>query len=358
MILIYVKKYGGSINKNQNDLMKISYDIVDDYLNFNKEEHTKYLIVISAFKGKTRSLQTKFEKSLIKKDDENEAAFLATGELQTAPLLAMMINNHGLKAKALNAYQIELLTSDDYLDSEIISINKDKIERYLEDFDILVIAGYQGITKTGELTTLGLNGSDLTALYLASLYQVPCEIYKDSALKVIDEPSSHIIPKLNYDQTAFLIRNGLNFLQTKLIEYAKKTNTSIILRAFEHNEKTIISDDTLISSYPLNIMETISYQAKIYSPYINKLSFKKLVKKIFAIDDYYEEGNCLKFSINKGLLPLVEKKSLLIINSFKNTTIIVNNYQEYQVIYPDLHILRIPKTDFLPINHLLELKEC
>lgn len=356
--MIYVKKYGGSLIKNENDLSKISYRIASEYNVHNKKEKTKFIIVISAFKNKTSQLKKTFHNLNLKTDDSNEAAYLVTGELETAPLLAMLINNYGVRTKALNAFQIELLTDDNYLDANILSINKEKIDSYLEDYDIIIIAGYQGINSNGDFTTLGFNGSDLTALYLASIYHVNCEIYKDSALKISNSTNSPVIDNISYDQILFLIRNGLDFLQEKLITFAKENNQTIILKDYLTNESTMITSTETTSNYPINISETKHYQVKIYSPYLDSETFINLIKKIFSINNYYYNKEFLSFTQNDDEILLLENKSMLVLNSFKNTTFVIDNITEYQIIYSNLKILTIPKKDQLNLNDLLELRMC
>lgn len=356
--MIYVKKYGGSLIKNENDLTKISYNIIKNYTFDNKNNQTKYIIVLSAFKNKTSQLKKTFKELSFKNDESSEAAYLVTGELETAPLLALMLNNYGIKSKALNAYQIELLTDDNYLDANIISISKERIDSYLKDYDVLVITGYQGINKANDFTTLGFNGSDLTALHLASLYQVPCEIYKDTALKITNLTNSPIIPNISYDQLLFLIQNGLDFLQEKLIVFAKENNQEIILKDFYNDYSTTISLAKTTSTFPINISEKKIYQVKIYSPYLNNDKFKELIKKVFSLDDYYCNNEYLSFNQSKDNLLLVESKSMLILNNFKNTTFVIDYQTEYQIIYSNLKILTVPKKDDLNISNLLELKIC
>lgn len=356
--MIYVKKYGGSLIKNENDLSKISYKIANEYNISNKKEKTKFIIVISAFKNKTSKLKKVFQDLNLRNDISSEAAYLVTGELETAPLLAMLINNYGVKTKALNAYQIELLTNDDYLDASIVSINKEKIDSYLADYDIIIVAGYQGINKNGDFTTLGFNGSDFTALYLASLYHTTCEIYKDTALRVSNLINSPVIENISYDQILFLIRNGLDFLQEKLILFAKENHQNIILKDYNTNKSTTIGDLETISDYPLNISEKKFFQVKIYSPYLDSDTFINLIKKIFAIKNCYYNDEFLSFTQNKNEILLLENKSMLILNSFKNTTFVIDNITEYQIIYSNLEILNIPKKDTLNLSDLLELRRC
>lgn len=355
--MIYVKKYGGSVIKDKNDLMKISYNIVNSYIS-DAPNNPKYLIVVSAFKNETSRLKKLYSECMLKNDEENEAAFLVTGELQTAPLLAMMINNYGLKAKALNAYQISLITDNNYLDADIISLNQTKIDHYLLEYDILVISGYQGITENGEFTTLGFNGSDLTALYLSNLYRVPCHIYKDKSLLISNEDGSSNIPYLSYQQMNFLIEHGTSFLQEKLLKKAEEFGVDIILHSLVNDSQTTISKNPYLSSYPLNILGLTSYQIKIISQYTFSKPFQNLVKKIFQVDDFIYSNDSLMFNLSKNLLPLFEQKSLLLINHFQNTTIIIDNIIEYQIIYPDLQLLMVPKNNDSMLKDLLVMKKC
>lgn len=349
--MICVKKYGGSLLKNENDLSKISYDIVNDFTSCNKNEKTKFIIVVSSFNGVTKKLQKDFN-HLTNKDDSNEASYLVTGELMIVPLLSSLINNYGIKSIALNAFQIELLTDDNYLDAKIISVNKDKIDTYLLDYDILVICGYQGINAMKEFTTLGFNGSDYTALYLASTYNVDCEIYKDYPLKISNSDSSKWIPYLSYHQMEFLINYGLEIFQAKFIELAKQTKTKIILKGY--TDYTIISNKEYISNRPLNIQLVNCYKIKIYSPYINSKPFVDLIKKNFNGIDIIKENDYLSLLFPKKNLTFIEEKSLLILNNFKNTTFIIDDYFEYQLIFPNLQIFKIKKTDQLNFELLEE----
>lgn len=354
--MICVKKYGGSLLKEKSDLSKISYQIIDEFLNLSKIEKTKFIIVISAFNNTTRKLKNEYDTFLNTKDDQNEAAFLITGELQISPLLSTMINNYGLKSVALNAMQIELLTDNNYLDANIVSVNKHKIDEYLSKYDILIISGYQGITDNKEFTTLGFNGSDYTALFLATSFSVPCEIYKDQPLKVFNDPSSLEIPYLSYDQMLFLINNGLNIFQKKVIDYAKNNNTKIILKG--DKKETIISSNEYVSNTPLNIQELNSYQIKIISPYIKNDSFKYLIKKHFEIKNIFNYENYLTFFVPKAMFKMLEEKSHLILNNFKHTTFIIDDYFEYQLIFSNLQKVKIKKNKNIDIKILEDVKLC
>lgn len=354
--MICVKKFGGSLFKSKNDLLKISYNIVENFISDSKVEKTKYIIVVSALNKKTKELKIEFENIVNNLSEQNEAAYLVTGELQIAPMLSALINNFGIKSTALNAMQIELLTDDNYLNANILSVNKDKIDNYFFNNDILIICGYQGITKDFNFTTLGFNGSDYTALYLATKYNVPCEIYKDYSLKIYNDSLSKNIPYLSYEQMVFLIDNGVNIFQKKFIELAKCTNTKILLKGTIN--ETIISTKKYTSKLPLNIQEINQYKVKIYSPYINSNSFIHLIKKHFNISDIFIYDKHICFYYPKKYLSLIEDKSSLILNTFKNTTFIVDDYIEYKIIFPNLHILNIKKDNNIDFKLLEDVSLC
>ena len=171
---VIVQKFGGTSVGSGERIAAVA-EIIK-----NEAEMNTVVVVVSAMAGETDRL---IELSKLFGDNPNKREFdalISTGEKVSASLLAMALNSLGLKAKSYSAAQVSLKTTSNFSKAKILDIDKAKMEEILADGSIPIITGFQGITETGEVTTLGRGGSDTTAVAIAaSLKAHRCDIYTD-----------------------------------------------------------------------------------------------------------------------------------------------------------------------------------
>jgi len=172
---IIVQKYGGT---SIGTIKKIS--LVADKVIQEKNNGNEVVVVVSAMSGETNRLLD-IAKSIDNKISGRELDMLiSTGEQVTISLLAMTLNKKGHKAISLTGSQAGILTDNAHNKARIESINNSIIKNYLNDGNIVVVAGFQGVTEKGEITTLGRGGSDTSAVSISvALDAKECQIYTD-----------------------------------------------------------------------------------------------------------------------------------------------------------------------------------
>ena len=148
-----------------------------------KKEHdsgNKVIVVVSAMAGTTNNLIA-HSQSISKKFDKRELDVLLTsGEQVTSALMAGALNDLGVKAKSWMNWQIPILTEGEHTNARIINMNVEGINNYLSEGGVAVVPGFQGVSKSGDITSIGRGGSDATAVVIAKIFQTDsCELYKD-----------------------------------------------------------------------------------------------------------------------------------------------------------------------------------
>ena len=148
-----------------------------------KKEHSQgneIIVVVSAMAGKTNELISQ-SNSISNKFDKRELdVLLSSGEQVTSALMAGALNELGVKSKSWMNWQIPILTTGDHTNSRIININVENINTYLSEGGVAIIPGFQGISPSGDITTIGRGGSDASAVAIAKIFNTDsCEIYTD-----------------------------------------------------------------------------------------------------------------------------------------------------------------------------------
>jgi aspartate kinase len=223
---IIVQKYGGSsvadAEKIKNVAKKISKKV---------KEKNKLVVVVSAM-GKTTDNLLKLAKDVSKKSVPRELdMLLTTGEQVSASLLAMALNDIGVRSKSLNAFQAKIMTTGDYMQARIKNLKATRIKELLKENEALIITGFQGITEEDEIKTLGRGGSDTSAVALAAALNAKCEIYSDVAGIYTTDPKLHPGAKklkyITYDEMLEMSSLGAKVLHSRSVEIAKKFGITI-----------------------------------------------------------------------------------------------------------------------------------
>lgn len=223
-----VEKYGGT---SVADLDKIKA-IAEHAVQMKKEGHQ--LIIVASAMGKTTNRLIEMANMLGEHVNERELdSLLSTGEQQTVTLLAMAIDAMGVPAISLTGYQCGFITSHHHAHARIRDIDITTLKKYLDDDKIVVVAGFQGATEHGEITTLGRGGSDTTAVALAAKLGWECHIYTDvNGVYTIDPrlyPKAKRLKEITYNEMMQMACLGAGVLETRSVELASKYNVTLFL---------------------------------------------------------------------------------------------------------------------------------
>ena len=194
--------------------------------------------------GKTTDGLIKQEHEITEKPEGREHDVLvSTGEQITISKMCMCLQKLGYKAKSLTGWQVPIITNSLHTNAKIKYIDNTRILKELEDENIVVIAGFQGINEDGDITTLGRGGSDTTAVAIASSIKADrCDIYTDvdgvysSDPRVINNVKK--IDNISYDEMLELASQGAKVLHNRCVEIGKKFNTKICVKSTFEDEST------------------------------------------------------------------------------------------------------------------------
>ena len=240
---IKVLKFGGT-SVGSIEAIKRSADIIHDW-----SKKSKVIAVLSAMSGETDrliNLTKSFSKNPNPIDFDNA---ISSGENVSCALMSICLYNQKIKAKSLLSWQIPIITSSEHMKSRILSINKKFLYDELENFEVLLIPGFQGINNKGELTTLGRGGSDTSAVAVAAAMETECIIYTDvEGVFTADPnivPKAKKINKISYEEMLELASQGAKVLQTRSVELAMRKNTKLSVRSSFKPKKigTMITDE-------------------------------------------------------------------------------------------------------------------
>ncbi len=192
-----------------------------------KEQYSgnKVIAVVSAMAGKTNEL-IKLSEEISEKFNKREMdVLLSSGEQVTSALLSGALTEINVKAKSWLNWQIPILTDGEHTNSRIININVEKINEYLNDEGVAILPGFQGISKNGEITTIGRGGSDATAVAIAKIFNADtCEIYTDVDGVFSTDPNkipvAKKIEKISYDEMLELSSLGAKVMQSSAVQTA------------------------------------------------------------------------------------------------------------------------------------------
>lgn len=223
---IIVQKYGGSSVADAEKIKSVAKKIAKKV-----KEKNKLVVVVSAM-GKTTDNLLKLAKEVSNKSVPRELdMLLTTGEQVSASLLAMALNDIGIKSKSLNAFQAKIMTTGDYMQARIKNLKATRLKELLKDNGALIVTGFQGITEEGEIKTLGRGGSDTSAVALAAALDAKCEIYSDVAGIYTTDPRLHPEAKklkyITYDEMLEMSSLGAKVLHSRSVEIAKKFGITI-----------------------------------------------------------------------------------------------------------------------------------
>jgi aspartate kinase len=228
MSSISVLKFGGTSVKNIGRINHV-VDIIA------KKRTAKQIVVVSAM-GDTTDYLYGLAKQCSSAPDKRELdMLLSTGEQISIALLTIILKDRGIKAKSFTGSQIGIVTDNTHSCARILDISGNVLKDALRDYDVLVVAGFQGLSENGEITTLGRGGSDTSAVALAAATgSNECHIYTDVDGIFTSDPNkiqeSTLIETLSYSETIELARAGAQVLHPRAAELARYYGIKLRIR--------------------------------------------------------------------------------------------------------------------------------
>ena len=365
-----VLKFGGSSLADNIKLNIVANKIIDFY-----NKNNKVIVVVSA-QGKTTDNLIKEAKELSYDPDKREMdVLLSTGEQVSISKLAILLNRLGYKSVSLTGWQAGIFTSNDNGKAKIKYINTERIQNELNNGNIVIVAGFQGIDDKKDITTLGRGGSDTTAVSIAAAIKAAhCYIFSDVDGVYSTDPNkisnAKKIEELSYNEMLDLSNEGAKVLHNRCVEIAQKYNVLIETGStFNNNIGTQINDkieESLVKSIVKNdnlFLITLKYES-YNADMLNKLYFSLLKNEIIPTNIINNSTNSfnVSFTINTSDLgkfqELLESDLSMFSSAFTNISRIslvgygIMNNKE--IIEKALEIMNINSVDIFS----LQLEEC
>ena len=242
---LIVQKYGGTSVGSPERIKNVARRVLE-----TQQSGNKVVVVVSAMSGVTDSL-IKLSREVCESPSEREMdVLLSTGEQTTIALLAMALQGMDAKAVSLTGAQAGIVTDGVHTKAKIFNITPKQIHEQLDGGSIVIVAGFQGQTAQGDITTLGRGGSDLTAIALAAALKADkCEIYTDvDGVYTCDPrvvPDATKIDTISYEEMLEMASSGSKVMQSRSVEFANKFNVLFEVRSsFNQNPGTIVKAET------------------------------------------------------------------------------------------------------------------
>ena len=235
-------KFGGTSVANINCIKNVASIIK------NQIKKYKLVVVLSAMAGVTDSLQKLIDEVDYPSSHNNDLV-ITSGEQVTVGLLSMLLNKINIKSIPLLGWQVPIITDSSHEKAKILNINNQNIINYFKNYDVVVLAGFQGISEDGKITSLGRGGSDTTAVAIASSLKAErCDIYTD--VEGVYSTDPHIeskakkIDKISYEEMLEMSSMGAKVLQTRSVELAMKNSLPLqIISSLTKQKGTLIIDE-------------------------------------------------------------------------------------------------------------------
>jgi len=226
-----VLKFGGTSVGTIERILHVAEIIKKEYVAGNE-----VIAIVSAMSGTTNDLM-KLSKNISKNFNKRELdVLLASGEQATSALLAGALNKIGVNSKSWLNFQIPILTEGEHSNARIINMNIEKINKFLSEKGVAIIPGFQGVSKTGDVTTIGRGGSDATAVAVAKIFEFDtCEIYTDVDGVFSTDPNkipvAKKIDKISYEEMLELSSLGAKVMQPSAVQTAMMYNIPLEVRS-------------------------------------------------------------------------------------------------------------------------------
>ena len=244
---LIVQKFGGSSVRDAQRIRNVAGIIAETYL-----EGNDVLVVLSAQGDTTDDLIAKAEEINSHPSKREMDMLLSTGEQISVALCAMALESMGLPCVSLTAWQVGIQTTAVHGDARIKRIDSERVQAELDQHRIVLITGFQGMDRAGDVTTLGRGGSDTSAVALAAAFRAKlCQIYTDvDGVYTADPrivPNARHLDEINYDEMLELASQGAGVLHNRSVELAKKFRVDLeVLSSLERKPGTKVKEVTKV----------------------------------------------------------------------------------------------------------------
>ena len=233
---LIVQKFGGSSVRDAERIRNVAGIIAETYLQGND-----VIVVLSAQGDTTDDLIAKAKEVNLHPSKREMDMLLSTGEQISVALCAMALEAMGLPCVSLTAWQVGIQTTKVHSDARIKKIDTERIKSELDQHRIVLVTGFQGVDRLGDVTTLGRGGSDTSAVAIAAALKADkCEIYTDvDGVYTTDPrivPNAHKLDEITYDEMLELATCGANVLHNRSVEMAKKYSVKMEVRSSIHSD--------------------------------------------------------------------------------------------------------------------------
>lgn len=241
--MLIVKKFGGSSVANKTRIFRVAERCIEDY----RAGHD-VVVVLSAMGDTTDDLIAMAHSIHANPKKRELDMLLTTGEQVSVSLMAMAMQSLDVPAVSLNAFQVQMHSTDRYGNARFKRIDTDRITHELDSRKIVIVTGFQGVNKYDDLTTLGRGGSDTTAVALAAaLHADRCEIFTDVDGVYTADPrivkNAMKLDEVTYDEMLELASLGAKVLHNRSVEMAKKYGVELVVRSsLNRSEGTVIKE--------------------------------------------------------------------------------------------------------------------
>ncbi|NLC71078.1 MAG: aspartate kinase [Desulfuromonadaceae bacterium] len=238
---LVVMKFGGTSVGDMERIRNVAKRVAKNF-----DEGNQVIVVLSAMSGETNKLVAMAREMDDLPNEREYDVLVSTGEQVTVSLLSICLNAMGYKAKSFLGHQIPIITDNAFSRARIERIGDRKIREALEEGNIVVIAGFQGVDREGNITTLGRGGSDTSAVAVAAALKADvCDIFTDvDGVYTTDPrlvPEASKIGKISYDEMLEMASLGAKVLQIRSVEFAKKFGVVVHVRSsFNDNPGTLV----------------------------------------------------------------------------------------------------------------------
>lgn len=242
---LIVQKYGGTSVANAERIRNVAARVAK-----YRDQGDQIVVVVSAMSGVTDNLIKLAKEIMPIPSDREMDMLLATGEQTTIALTAIALHALGVDAVSLTGAQAGIVTDGVHTKAKIQNITPKQVHALLDSGKVVIVAGFQGQTPEGQITTLGRGGSDLTAIALAAaLHADLCQIYTDVDGVYTADPrivsSALKLPEIAYDEMLELASLGAKVMQSRSVEFAKKFGVVFEVRSsLNDNPGTIVKEET------------------------------------------------------------------------------------------------------------------
>ena len=242
---LIVQKYGGTSVGDTDRIKNVASRVAR-----HRAQGDQIVVVVSAMSGVTDNL-IKLAKEIMPLPSEREMdMMLSTGEQTTIALTAMALHALNIPATSLTGAQAGIVTDGVHTKAKIQNITPKEVHAMLDAGNVVIVAGFQGQTSQGQITTLGRGGSDLTAIALAAALKADlCQIYTDvDGVYTTDPrivPNARKLAEISYDEMLELASSGAKVMQSRSVEFAKKFGVVFEVRSsLNDNPGTIVREET------------------------------------------------------------------------------------------------------------------